>query len=138
MIRKITIALAVVLCSTMTLHAQNAIGNGWFPITRDTLNKFPDYLVIQGEVVDFNLGISCGIFCGCGAIKIKLSKPNPNYPYGYIYLGMPCFDKFTMKLKAKKYWRLNKIRLDDKSCFWREMPQNKFDSKGLPFYTTAD
>ena len=109
-----------------------------YPITRDTLNKFPDSLIIEGNVVDYITGVSCGIFCGCGTLKIKLIKANNLYSQEYIYIGVPCFNEFSKGLKTKTIWKLSKLPLDDKSCFWTEVPVNKFDTKGLPFYTILE
>jgi hypothetical protein len=121
-----------------TATSSVTLGNDRYPITRDTLNIFPDSLLVDGEVVDYNIGRPCGIFCGCGAIKIRLTKPNPNYPFDFIFLGIGCMDEFPEKLSTRKTWSLSKIQLNDHSCFWTEDPNSKFDSNGLPFYTTTD
>ena len=109
-----------------------------YPITRDSSNAFPEILLIEGEIADYITGATCGVFCGCGAIKIKLTRPNAKYPYEYIFLGMPCFDKFPASLNFKTKWELTKIPLNDNSCYWTETVVNKFDSKGLPFYTMSN
>jgi len=107
-----------------------------YPITRDTLNQYPDSLEVEGLMVDYSLlGFPCGYFCGCGAIKIKLISANPLYKEEFIYVGMPCFNVLPDLTRQQKKWKVYKIPLKDNSCYWTEVPINKFDSKGIPFYT---
>ncbi|HEV2481037.1 MAG TPA: hypothetical protein VGS79_15275 [Puia sp.] len=55
-----------------------------YPITRDTLNKYPDSIVVDGKIVDYTLGLNCGCVCGCGTLKIKLRQKPPDYAKAYI------------------------------------------------------
>lgn len=109
-----------------------------FPITRDTYNRYPDSMVIEGLVVDYIKAFACGVLCGCGVIKIKVINPHSLYKEPFVYVGMPCFEGMTDSLEKKDRWKLSKIPLNDKSCYWTEIPINKFDSKGVPFYTTDE
>ncbi len=109
-----------------------------YPITRDTLNHFPDSLAIEGEIVDYVTGVSCGVFCGCGTIKIKLIRQYPHYPYEFLFVAVPCFNKFPDGFKTRKIWKVIEIPLNDHSCYWTEVPVNIFDSKGIPFYTLTE
>lgn len=118
-----------------TSCSQILLGKSDYPITRDTLNRYPDSLIVEGSMTDYNLGVPCGVLCGCGAIKIKLTDPHPLYKELFIYVGMPCFNKLPDSLKQKQTWALYKIPINDTACFWTEAPVNKFDSKGVPFYT---
>lgn len=105
-------------------------------ITRDTLNRFPDSVFIKGKMVDYTLqGCACGVICGCGTIKIKLSENNPHYKAAFIYVAIPCFEKMEETYLKAQSWKLYKLPLNEKSCFWQEHPTNKFHTKGLPFYT---
>ena len=106
-----------------------------YPITRDTLNIFPDSIIVEGKLIDYTIGLSCGIFCGCGTFKIKLAKQYDNYKHTFIYIGVPCLNVLPKGLKKKNNWTLYKLPINDNRCFWTEVPMNKFDTKGLPFYT---
>ena len=108
-----------------------------FPITRDTLNKFPDSVEIEAILADYTLGTSCGILCGCGSLKMRVTKKNELYREEFIYVGMPCFNSKEMvkEFEKSKKLKLYKISMNDKRCYWTEVPMNKFDTKGLPFYT---
>jgi hypothetical protein len=106
-----------------------------YALTRDTLNAYPDSLIIEGKLIDYTMGVSCGIFCGCGTFKIKLTKQCDNYKQTFIYVGVPCLNVLPEGLKKKNNWTLYKLPMNDKSCYWTEVPMNKFDTKGLPFYT---
>ena len=109
-----------------------------FPITRDTLDQFPDSLAIEAKLVDYTLGISCGYLCGCGTLKLTLTKKEGLYPYDKIYVGVPCLTILPTEWKRKKKWTLYKLPLNDKTCFWTEATMNKFDTKGLAFYTLTN
>jgi len=106
-----------------------------YPIVRDTLNQFPDSLIVEGEIADYITGVSCGVFCGSGALKIKLTKANAKYAHDFLFIGVPCFSECPDTFKTRKIWTVSKISLTDHSCYWTEVPVNKFDSKGTPFYT---
>ena len=107
-----------------------------YAITRDTLNVFPDSVIIEGELLDYTtIGFSCGVLCGCGTLKIKLARQYDHYKQAYIYVGVPCLNTLSKKLQNKTKWTLYKLPLSDNSCYWTEVPMNKFDTKGLPFYT---
>ena len=106
-----------------------------YAITRDTLNVFPDSLIIEGKLVDYTMGISCGFFCGCGTFKIRLTKQNNNYKSTFIYVGVPCLTNLPKGIKKRVTWTLYKLPMNDKRCYWTEVPMNKFDTNGLPFYT---
>jgi len=105
-----------------------------YPITRDTLNAFPDSIIVEGKLIDYTIGFSCGVFCGCGTLKIKLAKQYDNYKQAFIYVGVPCLNVLPKELKEKTKWTLYKLSISDNRCFWTEVPMNKFDTKGLPFY----
>jgi hypothetical protein len=105
------------------------------PITRDTLNIFPDFVTVEGKLVDYTLGINCGVFCGCGTLKIKLVKQSIKYHEEFIFVAVPCLSLLPFNLNSKRYWSLNKLAISDNSCCWVEVPSNKFDTKGIPFYT---
>lgn len=108
----------------------------FYPITRDTFNRYPDSLVVNGVVESFIISGGCGIICSSGAIKIKLSSRHPLYKEACVFVGVPCFEEMTDSLKNKQLWKLHKIPLDDNSCFWTEVSMNIYDSKGVPFYVT--
>jgi hypothetical protein len=105
-----------------------------YPITRDTLNQYPDSVTIQGVLVDFTQGISCGKFCGCGTIKVKLTQKSGIYQERLFFVGHPCFIKMTDELTNEHSWTLYKLPMDDTRCYWTGVPMNKFNTKGLPFY----
>ena len=89
-------------------------------------------------MVDYTLlGFSCGVICGCGTLKLELTKGNNIYSEKFIYVGIPCLDSKDMVKKFRKpgTWKLYKIPMDDRRCYWTGFPMNKFDTKGLPFYT---
>jgi hypothetical protein len=109
-----------------------------YPITRDTLNQFPDSLSIYGKLVDFTLGVSCGYFCGCGTMKIKLTRPNEAYKYEYLYIAFACFNLLPKEIRKRRQWAIYKLPLDDMRCYWTEIPMNKFDTGRLPFYIVKD
>jgi hypothetical protein len=110
----------------------NTIKNG-FPLTRDTFNKYPDSLDINGEIAGYTRGISCGTYCGCGTIKINLYKRPAGYPHRTVYLAVPCL---SGKPATHTYnCRVYKLKTDAADCYWTEVPANKFDTRGLPFYT---
>ena len=109
-----------------------------YPITRDTLNIFPDSIIIEGELIDYTLGFSCGVLCGCGTLKIKLAKKDDSYKQAFIYVGVPCLNVLPNELKKKTNWTLYKLPLNNNRCCWTEVPMNKFDTKGLPFYTLPE
>ncbi len=106
-----------------------------YPIIRDTLNAFPDSIIVEGKLIDYTIGVSCGVFCGCGTFKIKLAKQYDNYKHAFIYVGVPCLNVLPKGIKKKGNWTLYKLPLTDNRCFWTEVPMNKFDTNGLPFYT---
>ena len=119
----------------ITSCSQILLGKSDYPITRDTLNRYPDSLIVEGIMTDYNLGIKCGVLCGCGAIKIQLTDPHLLYKEAFVYVGVPCFGEMTDSLEKKQQWKLYKIPINDTACVWTEVPRNKFDSKGVPFYT---
>jgi len=106
-----------------------------FPLTRDTTGNFPEHLTITGKIVDITVGPSCGIFCGCGTLKVELSNQPDDYKESHVYIAIPCF-----AVNQNDY--LNKtiditieiLSPDNKDCYWTEMPMNKIDSHGIPFY----
>ncbi|MBN8790579.1 MAG: hypothetical protein J0I84_26165 [Terrimonas sp.] len=53
----------------------------------------------------------------------------------YIYIAVACLNVLPKELKNKKKWTLYKLPIGYNRCFWIEAPMNKFDTKGLPFYT---
>src|SRR5206468_10216628 len=61
-------------------------------VTRDTLNQYPDSLLIEGKIVDYSDGASCGGFCESGSLKIQLQQNNNSYSHTYIYVLVPCLD----------------------------------------------
>jgi hypothetical protein len=105
-----------------------------YPITRDTLNQYPDSVLIQGIMVDFTQGISCGYFCGCGTIKVRLTEKVESYQKPFIYVAHPCRIDMTDELTKVRSWTLYKLPMNDTRCYWTEVPMNKFDTSGLPFY----
>lgn len=117
----------LLLLFTSVCHAQ--------PLTRDTLNRFPDSITIQGKLIDYKLGFSCGITCGCGTLKIKLTQKNAAYVHDFIYVAEPCMNTLPNNFKTTTTWKLYKLPITENSCFFTELPMNKFDTKGLAFYT---
>jgi hypothetical protein len=107
-----------------------------YPITSDTLNKYPDSITVEGQIVDYTLGATCGYFCGCGTLKIRINQKLPNYARNYVYVGVPCLSFLPDSLKNQQHWVLFKIALNDRTCFWTQLFVNKFDTKGIPFYST--
>jgi len=106
-----------------------------FPITRDTLNQFPDSLMVEALLSDYTMGIPCGLFCGCGTLKLKLTNTSSIYKYNDVYVAIGCFYELTKDIEEKTRWMLYKILLNDNACFWTSFTINKFNTKGLPFYT---
>lgn len=105
-----------------------------YPITRDTLNSFPDSVIIEGELIDYSIGLTCGTICGSGALKVKVIKPSQVYKPAYIFVVVPCLSNVPNELKRKIRWELSKLQFNDDRCFWAEGPVNKFDTNGIPFY----
>jgi hypothetical protein len=99
-----------------------------YPITRDTLNKYPDSITIDGRIVDYTLGATCGYFCGCGTLKIRISQKMAGYAKDYVYVAVPCLSFLSDSLKNQRHWVLFKIALNDQTCFWTALPVNKFDT----------
>src|SRR5262245_29428681 len=118
--------LYILIFSTITYLSIGQTNNNEairrYPITRDTLNAYPDSLMIEGKLVDYTLGLTCGVFCGCGTLKVILTKQNYYYAYDYIYVGVPCFSFVPNELMAKTKWILYKLPFNDNSCFWTEAP----------------
>jgi hypothetical protein len=105
-----------------------------FPITRDSLNIYPDSAKITGTMVDYTLGMTCGYFCGCGTLKVKLQTKVAGYPFEHIYVAIPCFSELTKEISDKTEWSLYEIPMNDRRCYWTELPRNKFATFGVPFY----
>lgn len=107
-----------------------------YPITIDTLNKFEDFIIIKGKLVDSTVAtFGCGIYCTGGTLKIKLTHRNKKYKHKYAYLVMVCMTQVPEELKLKTEWQLKKIPLSANSCTLKV--RNNFDTKGLPFYQLA-
>ena len=133
-ISKLILLTFVLQTYAIVAGAQAQKLNSYWPITRDTLDKFPDEIVFAGYIVDSTVGFSCGVYCTCGTLKIKLTKKIKGYHHPYMYLAVPCMDHIPKEMTQKTSWRLVKIPVNDKSCFWLGA-NNKFDTEGLPFYT---
>jgi hypothetical protein len=84
------------------------------------------------------MGVTCGVFCGCGTAKVELSKPHAEYPHPFIYVAVHCQHILDKDVQHKKIWQLEELKIDEHGCFWTEMPMNKFDTHGLPFYILSD
>lgn len=119
----------LLLCST------DAVGQyeSYYPLTRDTLNRFPDSIVIVGRIVKYSgLYPSCGTTCSSEQLVVELSEKNSAYPYPLIYIAFTCFDLIEEKeLLQTIRMKIEKIVLQDDGCFWRS---TSFDSNGMPYY----
>jgi hypothetical protein len=108
-----------------------------YPITRDTLNKYPDSLIIAGNVVDYSSGYPCELTLACGTLKIKITAGNTLYKEPFIYVAVPCLNIIPDSLKNKNNWVLYKLPVADFSGYWNAVI-NKFDTQGQPFYTMTN
>jgi hypothetical protein len=106
-----------------------------YPITRDTLGIYPDSLVVIGGLIDYSLAFSCGVWCSCGALKIRVEQNMGGYDQENVFVAVPCMISLPPEFLKLRKWIFYKIKSDDNRCYWTELPINKFDTKGIPFYT---
>jgi hypothetical protein len=111
----------------------------FFPLIRDATGKFPKQLFVTGKIVDISTGTSCGVVCGCGTIKVKLSNTLKGYSASYVFIAIPCFSVNSKDFLNKTIKiQTDLLRIDNKDCFWNELPVNYIDSKGVPFYIPSN
>lgn len=118
--------IIILLCCTFAGRAQ-------YPLTRDTLNTYPDTLIIEGKLIDATIAFHCGNLCTSGTLKIEVLKWNARYKHPYIYVAIPCMASLPEEYKTRKIWKLRKLQLNNTECFWSGAV-NKFDTTGIPFY----
>ena len=107
-----------------------------YPIVKDTFNKYPKQLKVEGVIVKIGShNAQCGVLC-CyyGTIQVHLNKRIHGYHHKDVFIAIPCYNIRVNQLPLHK-----KIKIDvqiltlnnaegwyDHTCF--------IDSKGIPFY----
>ena len=125
--------LIIAFFSESNGQSVNVFERSTFHVTRDTFNKFPDTLSIEGDVVVPGGRTYCGVVCIGSWMLIKLKGSHPSYPYDLLYLAYGCDgDAIYKQLRSNVKLKVAKIGIKDNSCFWN-FPVS-YDSKGLPFY----
>lgn len=105
-----------------------------YPLTKDTLNVFPNEILIHANVVDFNCGMSCGHSAGCSFMKVELKNKIVNYPSQFVYIALPCYVYTKPDIIGQNInIELKKISINDTSLFFKNT-YTGINSNNIPWY----